>query len=390
MNYKKIFFTVFYLLTSAACFSQQPSLTSYEKEWPTASEAIINIKTLYRKLRIEPWDQEKVKLVLTITKPTKNINLINWEKDFSVSVKASLTSFEIESTIQDDKLKQKIFDEILKGEKSHLANGAVINKLTQNPNIFSGLGNSFQTLMQNIGTLTIYIPKNASINLNATYAITEISGLISHANVELRKATLNAGDFSTLHLLNSTYSTIYCNKIKKAVMSLHYCIFNAKEIRDITIDSKFSKIEYSKGQVLELQSKDDTYDIGEIDSVFGTKRFNSFQIQKLNNYLDLKGESIDLKIREINSAANLVDLKSENASISLNTTQLADLSIDFTGKLSRIFAPFKVITFSPYQQAQNLELNGIVPDKFKAHFGNPNFSKTKFILNCNSCNINFR
>jgi hypothetical protein len=260
------------------------------------------------------------------------------------------------------------------------------------------------------------VPAGSKLSIDNQYGDVIIGMNLEEAKLNISNGALDMQDVKNLELTGK-----YCNanfgNIEKAEIEFQNGTFHARTITDLDLDSKYSTIEFEKGKYMYLRSQADNITIVEIDNVDGRKTYGSIRLYTLNGNFDLDGKNVDIKIKNINPAVEMIKINNKYGDVRLPVKNLKNYFVDFTGYYSTVFTPFSKAVVkeddktqtTPVDEKQKSEeemiemarageyyhrsstLTGeLAPKRFTGTVGDVSGKHTKFQLTCHSCTVDFK
>jgi hypothetical protein len=144
------------------------------------------------------------------------------------------------------------------------------------------------------------------------------------------------GDFE----LNTKYSDLKCLKSGHLDLSIYDSNLEIDEIGDLEIsESKYSSYEFEIAGAVKISSSyDDEFSFERITSIkANSSKYSEYTISNLtNSFTILDGYNDNIKIYETTSSFTHFDLISKYANITLNTSAINDLKLDWDTKYGKI------------------------------------------------------
>lgn len=146
----------------------------------------------------------------------------------------------------------------------------------------------------------MHIPKSAGIKLNNKYSDIEIGPVDGNAEFVLYNSKLNAADFSGMLNIDAKYSKIKLeNVLQDANLIFYDTNADIEMCKNLTVNSKYSKFDIRKTEMLTIESYDDNFNVGTMSSLKFTSKYSDFVSQA--NLKEIKLDLYDCNIT-VNSA----------------------------------------------------------------------------------------
>lgn len=293
--------------------------------------ATLAINNISRPLVIKSWDEKKVKIVTTVYyEGNTTLTDAEWFERLGIAFKATSGQFSIHSDYNSGKPAVNKTP----GDKA-LQKGSVV--------LFNGKGEYIGTKEDVKRTVTIYFPADTRLNIDNKLADLKILNNVGNARINISNGSLqmlNAG----LLILNSKYGDFEGGDLQTANIDFSLGHFRANNIHDLTIRSESSTIIAGNVMKAAIQSVNDEYEFDEAGIVQCTKKFNSFQIDKLLYVMEMNGAGADVKIRNIMPTVTSLMFEDKYCSLRLPLTGINNFSVDFIGIYTKVFANFEKVS----------------------------------------------
>ncbi len=261
--------------------------------------------------------------------------------------------------------------------------GIGMSRTTMSGNLFTPPGDVLHIKNNNKTEIVIYIPANAKLNIESNNSDVAIENNIKYINARMNNADLTMLNADKAVIV-SRYAAVRVGNIKDADLDLSNCTLVSKDIDHLKIISRNSKASFDNANTMVLQSTSDQYHIAQVNEMEGNKNFGKMSITNLKNNITLTGSNADLKIDNIDLKADLVKIDNKYADVQLPVYNLKAYTVNFNGKNSKVFTAFEKV---PMIDSMN---NNFRMNNFSATVGDVSSSHTKFQINCNSCNVDFK
>ena len=293
-------------------------------ELPAAKSAEIYIEN-NRNLDIKVWDQPKVKIVTTVTYDgdSNKVTDAEWFEKMNFSFRSTANSVKIKVGAN--------------GNNFYIVNGNSISWGGANLDFANNLAS-----IQGKGkkSVTIYVPKENSLDIDSKYAEISIDGNLNKLSVDITNGGLDVGDVNKLYL-RSKYSNINMGNIKTGEVELINGRFIAKDADDLDLDTKYATVEAGAVKKLMIRSTNDEYEMEEVGSIICRKNYGNLRITKLTYSMELDGTNADLKIRNIGEGLESIKINNKYADIRLPMRYVKNYTVAYQGAFSTVYASFE-------------------------------------------------
>jgi len=140
--------------------------------------------------------------------------------------------------------------------------------------------------------------------------------------------------------LRSTRGNFNGASVTEADIELSHARFALKQLNKGIVTSNYSTIEIEALKDVKLSSSNDEIDIDNAGALYGVKNYGNLRINQLTGKLDIQGFNSDIKLRRVNSSAQLVKIVNRNADLRLPSGDLANFSVDVRGSYNKIYSSF--------------------------------------------------
>ena len=263
------------LLASTATASDRPSQEfskSIKKEFAISSNGTAAMYNQYGKIDVKTWQQNRVKVEVTITVEARN------ESDA-----------------------QKVFDRI-KVEFEDRADYVKAETLIE----------SSQNSWWNWGSdksefsidYEVFVPRSLQLDLQNKYGDVYVGEMDGQGEVRVKYGNFRLEGFNNDLELELAYGNGAVVKAKDINADLSYGKLTMEQVRDLVVDSKYSMLTIEQCNDLRSSSKYDTYEIGALHELRSEGRYDNLRIGKAEN-LFVNSRYTDLKIERIANSADL-------------------------------------------------------------------------------------
>ncbi len=349
-----------------------------------------------RTIEIKTWDQSKVKIVTTIYYEGDATKLSDeeWFEKLNISLKPLGNSIRIKSST------------VSSGSYSY-GNNTYGWSSTNGVAIFNSEVDNERTKSNSKRIVTIYIPKDNKLDIESKYSDVALLNNVNKLNVDITNGSLELQDVNTLQV-RSKYASVTVGNIKSGEIDFMNGRFSAKDADDLDIDTKYATIELGNVKRLTTRSTNDEYEIDQVGTFTGRKNYGNLRINTLSNALELDGTNADIKIRNIASSVDNINIDNKYADIRLPLKNIKNYTVNFNGPYSNVYANFEKKPFSGTQTTTSKK-DGLTEtirsiqrsvsmansdddcnckDKFSAVGGDG--KSTKIEMKCQNCTVDFK
>jgi hypothetical protein len=294
MKYKSIY--LWFILVSF--FSGEPAAQTYERGRQESGTYKV-----YKETAFEIYNKYG------------NIHLFSWDKD----------SVKIEVSLQVKAGKQSKVDKIyeyIDFEFTH-SKYYVIARTNLDPQSafwaeVSDLTNSFFSSTSRIQIdYDIYLPQWISIKIENKFGNIYLQDHIGKAFISQSNGDFRANDLKGSSQVEVSFGNATINSLNNGNLNLNYAAVDLIKTTDLRVESKSSTINIETAGVLQINSRRDKFQIGQLTSMDGTGSFTHIIVRRLLSGMNLKTDYGSLTIESMNHEFKSFDLNSTYTDILL-------------------------------------------------------------------------
>ena len=324
-------------------------------------------KEEFKKTISKTFDVDKDAL-LTLKNKFGKIHCENWEKN-SVGVEVIIT---VDASSQEKA--NKYFDKIDVSVNGSRSNVSVITNFDDN------------LFKDNKGEISvdfmISMPEAVRMEIDHKFGDLILPVVEGNSVVELGYGTIKAKKFGgTENELEIKFSEGYIGYVKNAQLELKYGELEIDEASSLSAESKFSSFTLGKADVLTLESGYDDDEIGTVRDLDIEAGFSDVEIRNVTQRLVADFDYGELKVKEISSGFNLVEL----------TSSFSDATLGFNpGASFRITATIKMGDLSyPRDKARLNEVElSYTSNKYDGLIGDDSGTSSKVVIDSKNAGVN--
>ena len=299
--------------------------------------------------------------VLSINSEFTDIKAINWAKDV-ISVEVIITV--------DAKNAEKA--------KSRFENVTMeIDGNEKQVTIITGLDKTYFGNKKNNNIdieVLIYYPEHIQLDLNNEFGSNIFENISGIVNVDIAYGSFKAASITNSDVdIDMEFGKINIERIQSGTVDVAYGEFNTTTAGVIKLNSEFSSNEIESIERLDLNSAYDKVYIGNVNNIFANKEFTSLRIDKLGKSLKLVTAYGSIKVNNIASDFELIDVQSEFTGVHLNFPTNPSFAFKASVEMGDIKYPKDLVSITNYEKEMfSLDLEG--------YFGNAKDDSPKVIL----------
>jgi hypothetical protein len=181
---------------------------------------------------------------------------------------------------------------------------------------------------------TLWIPESIKFELTSKYNNIEIADFKGVFNFDLYDADIHTGDFADNSSFNAKYSKLTIGNSGNTSFNIYDCEMTSQNLKDVTIISKYSTLDFLSVYELNADSYDDDFEIKNLTGIHAKAHYSSFLLgghMKNAGFdlydTDVKGGSYEL----LSYSAKYSEFVADEV-VSLNISSIYDCSV----KINRV------------------------------------------------------
>lgn len=261
-----------FLSPAAWAFSPRAEFTkTVKREFSIDPAGLTQFITKYGKLDVKTWDQDKVKINVTIR---------------------------VQARTEEEA--QKVFDQIRIDftSSSNLVKAETIIESSSGWNWF-GNSKSDYTI-----DYEVFLPKTVTLDIAHKYGDVFTSAFAGRVIMNLKYGNLRMDELSNNINLDLSYGNATIAAVRDAEVVISYSNLTLAKVRDGKFTTKYSNLSIEEGNYIQSDSKYDTYRVGQIEKLNSRNSFGSVEIKRVTD-LSSYARYTDFKISELTNSADL-------------------------------------------------------------------------------------
>ena len=231
-------------LSSYAARAERPPYSqAIKKQFALAAEGDFTLENQYGNVDIECWDQERLKLEVTIRVEASN------------EAQAQRFFDQIDIAIQND------------------------SESVRARTIIDGGWNWFGDQADFSIDYRVWMPRRATLDLTNQYGDTRVCELGRDAELTISYGDLSVAGIGQQLDLDLSYGKATLGKVNSAHLDVRYATLGLDEARDISLESQYSKLRFGEAGSLRSKSRYDQFDIGRIRDFQFEGRYGNIRIE---------------------------------------------------------------------------------------------------------------
>jgi hypothetical protein len=175
----------------------------------------------------------------------------------------------------------------------------------------------------------VNVPAEKNLDIRNKYGNVVIDKVTGTGNFNIAYGNLNANSITGSSVkLDLAYGKADVQTMSKAEVLIAYSKMFLGSGTSLVLDSKYSGFNVEKLEDLWVNSKYDSFSLGEINKLEGTSKYTNYKIARLNKMLKITSEYGTVKVDQIPSGFELLEVHSAYGQISLGIEDNAGYEVD--------------------------------------------------------------
>lgn len=260
---------------------------SSERAFPAGRETTLEIQNKYGKIQVIPWDEDSVSIHVDIFISESSASKLKKLKE-DIKIKYSGTSQYI------------IAKTVIGNEKSKIA-----SEIKSIGNTLAGTNKQVEI------NYRVQVPPYLDIVLQNKFGDIYMDDLLGAVNIDLSNGVLKANNLEGNSAIKLSFANGMINKLSTSKMTLSYSDLELGEVMQLDLESKSSKVNADKINVLKIDSRRDKLFFKSVEYFFGTGNFTQVWIYDLLRETDAYMKYGQLTIERISPDFSKIKVESE-------------------------------------------------------------------------------
>ena len=126
---------------------------------------------------------------------------------------------------------------------------------------------------------TIWIPATLNVKIESRYGKLKMASIKGNVDFTLQNNNLVMGDFGESGIFNIRYSTATIGSGGVSKFNAFNGTINVVEVKNVTIDARYSKFNITKALNVSVKSFQDTFDFGMLNDIDASARYSTIRIE---------------------------------------------------------------------------------------------------------------
>ena len=272
------------LVTSLPAREKQEFSKVIRKEFDISPNGTTGISNKYGKVDIKTWNQNRVKIEVTIT--VKASSEANAQKVFDrINIAFSNSADYVKAVTNIEPRKKGLWD-------------------------WSDNENSDYAI-----DYDVFLPPTNNLDLEFRYGDAYVAELSGKVNADLKYANMKLEGIGSDSKISFAYGNCSIVKAEDISTDIGYAKLNINEAEDIQITSKYSKFSVERAAAVRSESKYDDYKLGDVREFSNAGKYDNIEINQADN-VEVNGKYSQVNVGQVKNKLDL-DLEYGGASSGL-------------------------------------------------------------------------
>ncbi|MBK7410324.1 MAG: hypothetical protein IPL49_19950 [Saprospirales bacterium] len=294
-----------------------------KREFSIDPSGLTQFITKYGRLDVKTWDQDRVKVEVTIR---------------------------VQARSEDDA--QKVFDQIRIDftSSNNLVKAETIVESNSGWNWWGSSKSDFTIDYE------VFLPKTVSLDVAHKYGDVFTSDFAGRVVMDLKYGNLRMDELSNDLNLDLSYGNATIASVRDAQANIAYSNLTLAKVRDGNFTTKYSNVSIEEGNYIQSESKYDTYRIGKIsklnsrgsygaveikhvDDMTSSFRYTDFKVAEISNSADLDLEYGGARLEKVLKGFSEIRLTGRYTDFKVKVEEGANYQLEASGKYAGILYP---------------------------------------------------
>jgi len=181
---------------------------------------------------------------------------------------------------------------------------------------------------------TIWIPASLSVNVNSRFGKLKMASITGNVNLILRNHDLEMGNFGESGIFEMRFSEATIGRGSEATFNVHNSVINAIELKNVTIESRFSNISIAKADNVSLASYNSKFNFATVNT-FNCRqsRFDTFKFDEIVNnasFTEANNTNVDINRTSASFSGFSGNFRFGTVNLKINPNVIFNLDYDGT------------------------------------------------------------
>jgi len=286
------------LLSIATTVNAEEKTKEYNQSWPAEAVSTLEISNRFGEIRINNEGGSEITIDVVVTVDAAN-----------------------------ERRAEELLDQI---NVAFSRSGNLVKAVTQ-------IEDNFKSQKFSIDYV-VNIPSDKNLNISNKYGNTVVGKLTANGNFSIKYGNFTAYELTTPETgslnLDLAYGNANIGAASYLDLDVSYSPVTIEELKKLRVESKYSTVNIEKADEIKIESKYDKFNFEEVGSVTATTKYSHIKIGELSKSLKVESGYGGIKVDEISSDFELIDITNSYGQISLgldDANYSIDASCDYCG-----------------------------------------------------------
>lgn len=294
--YKKLLCVVLVFVIAQSVTAQEEVTKKIIETYPITNAGELHLENKYGNITINGWEKNEVSVEIVITvNHRKKENATDLLTRISPVVRESTDFISIKYII---------------AEKS----SGWFSRLVDETNPFDFNKSNLQI------DFTVYMPVKTGLKVTNTFGDVIIDGWSGKLKAQVEHGDIWVSEHLNKADITMRYGKLRAQNIDYGTIDIKNGYFDMGDGKSLRLNSSGSDINLNTITSFEIDSNKDEITIEEVESMFGSLKFSTLELERLTNEVDMTLKIADFRIAKIESTTANISIKQESSEVSLNVT----------------------------------------------------------------------
>jgi hypothetical protein len=250
---------------------------------------------------------------LDLTNKYGTVHVVPWKKD-SVHIEIDLF-IQSSSTSKLEKLKRSVDFEFTDTRYYIIARTDFGGRGGRGGSFFSDLKEIIPSKNQVKIDYTVHVPSSMNITISNKYGDIYIDDMNGSVSVNLSNGDIKANSLNGESNISLNFGNGIINELNNAKLNIAYADLEIQQVKQLSIESKSSKIRIHEAGILKTISRRDKFTVSSVDNLSGESWFSDIWLYRLNEEINYSPKYGALKVDSISNGFSFINVNTENADL---------------------------------------------------------------------------
>lgn len=175
---------------------------------------------------------------------------------------------------------------------------------------------------------TVHVPGNMNVNISNKYGDIYIDDMKGNVSINLSNGDLKANSLTGDASISLNFGNGIVNELGNARMNISYADIDIRKAKQLTIESKSSRIRLQEAEILKTTSRRDKYTISRLGNLVGESWFSDIWVYRMDEEINYSPTYGVLKVDTIPSGFAYININTEYADLNMIFDKQASYMLD--------------------------------------------------------------